>query len=157
MSHVVVVKIAILDLDALRRACKNLGLEFKENQETYKWYGRHVGDYPMPEGFTKQDLGKCDHAIGIPGDRKAYEIGVVKSKDGSESYQLLWDFWQGGFGLQAKVGNNCDKLTHEYAKEVTKAQCQDLINAGWDMDEEYNSQTGETTFTLHNYQQSSWN
>ena len=57
MSHVTVIAVELKDLDALKAVCAALGLEFRENQKTYRWYGRHVGDFPIPEGLTKADLG----------------------------------------------------------------------------------------------------
>ena len=115
MSHVARIDMEIKDLTALKAAAKLLGMEFLEGQTTYRWYGRHVGDYSLPEGFKASDLGKCEHAIGIPNDKKAYEIGVVKRRDGKEGYTLLWDFWAGGYGLEAKVGKDGNKL-----KEIAK-------------------------------------
>jgi hypothetical protein len=119
MSHVAEMECEINDLEALSDACKELGLELRLGQKTYKWYGRSVGDYPLPEGMTAQDLGKCDHAICIPGNPGAYEIGVIKKKTG-ESYSLVWDFWAGGFGLVEKVGDQqATKLQDEYLAAVT--------------------------------------
>ncbi|MER3425254.1 MAG: hypothetical protein C4293_20535 [Nitrospiraceae bacterium] len=60
--------------------------------------------------------------------RRAYEIGVVKRRDGRPGYALLWDFWKGGFGMQEKVGENADRLKQAYAVEVAKkaARCAGL-------------------------------
>jgi hypothetical protein len=118
MSHVAKVDLEVRDLGCLAKAAEHLGLELVQGQQTYRWYGRSVGDYPMPAGFKASDLGKCEHAIRIPGASCAYEIGVVGRKDGKPGYQLLWDFWAGGYGMQAKVGNNGDKLKQEYAVQV---------------------------------------
>lgn len=117
MSHVAEIAIEINDLECLKRAAKNLGMELVE-ASTYRWYGRSVGDYPLPKGFSKGDLGKCDYAIKIPGNSQAYEIGVVKRKDGKPGYQLIWDFWQGGFGLTKVVGETGGKIKQEYAVEL---------------------------------------
>lgn len=118
MSHIVTLKTKFLDLDALKQACPDLGLEFRENQRTYNWFGKSVGDYPLPAGFTKEDLGKCNHAIAVKdASSNTYEIGVVANKNG-EGYTLLWDFWQGGYGLEAKVGKNASKLVQGYKVEV---------------------------------------
>ncbi len=122
MSHVAQMEIDILDLDALATAAKRLGMELVKNQVKYKWYGHHVGDYPVPEGFTPQDLGMCLHAIRIPGDDKAYEIGVVKRRDGKPGYQLMWDFWKGGFGLMDKIGETGGLLKQAYGVQVAKKQ-----------------------------------
>ncbi|MBD3404693.1 MAG: hypothetical protein GF411_01000 [Candidatus Lokiarchaeota archaeon] len=153
MSHVAVVDVEIKDLKALEKACENLNLKFNWNQQTYKWYGRSVGDYPLPNGFKKEDLGKCDHAISIPNNSKAYEIGVCESRTSKkDSHCLLWDFWQGGFGMQKIVGDNCSNLTHEYAKEVARKEVSKLAQAqNWTVTEDYNEQTGETTIRLRKY------
>lgn len=119
MSHVATVDVQIMDLDALSEACQALGLELVRGQTTYRWFGRHVGDYPVPQGFQKSDLGQCSHAIRIPGNPGAYEIGVVERRDGQVGYCLMWDFWNGGKGLQAVVGADCKKLRQEYTKAVT--------------------------------------
>ncbi|MEW6545048.1 MAG: DUF1257 domain-containing protein [Nitrospirota bacterium] len=115
MSHVAIIDIEIKDLEALKMACRDLGLEFVADQRTYRWYGRSVGDYPPPEGFTVQDLGKCEHAIRVPGNAQAYEIGVAKRRDGRPGWTLLWDFWNGGYGLQEKVGEKAVRLTQAYS------------------------------------------
>lgn len=120
MSHVATIDIHIKDIGCLKKACERLGLVFRENQGTYKWFGRHVGDYPLPEGFSKEDLGKCEHAIGIKGNENAYEVGVVRRRDGKPGYQLTWDFWAGGHGLEKAVGENCNRLKQAYAVNVAK-------------------------------------
>jgi hypothetical protein len=109
MSHVAKITIEIQSLDALKAACKRLGLTFNMNQKTYAWYGRHVGDYPLPEGFKVEDMGKCDHAIHVPG--ATYEIGVVKK---GNKYELLWDFYYSG-GLEKILGKGGGKLKQAYA------------------------------------------
>jgi hypothetical protein len=118
MSHVVEIDLAIKDLPALAEACKCLGLELVMDQHTYKWFGRSVGDYPIPTGYSVKDLGKCDHAIRIPDNKNAYEMGVVKARGGKEGYALIWDFFAGGHGLQEKVGKDACKLTQAYQKEL---------------------------------------
>lgn len=122
MSHVTTVECQIKDLDALEKACAAIGLELVRGQQTYHWYGRHVGDYPVPEGFKANELGNCEHAIRVKspaqGHRKPYEIGVVKRRDGKEGYTLLFDFWAGGYGLEAVAGTGCKNLTQQYGVEV---------------------------------------
>lgn len=127
MSHVATIKVEVKDLDALDKACQEIGCELVRGQKNYRWYGSHVGDYPLPEGFTAQDLGKCDHAIrlkeqpkmpnGMAYRQQPYEIGVVKNKTG-DGYTLLWDFWAGGYGLEQVVGKDAQRLRQEYATEV---------------------------------------
>ena len=122
MSHIVEIDMQINDLDALAATAKALGMEFIKGQKQYKWYGRSVGDYPLPEGFKAEDLGKCEHALRVKGSPGAYEIGVIKRRDGKPGYTLLWDFWNGGKdyntsgkGLEACVGKNAGRLKQEYA------------------------------------------
>lgn len=118
MSHVVTIETQVTDLVALRQACEALGLELVEGQRNYRWFGRHVADYPLPEGFAVEDLGKCHHAIRVKGNPKAYEIGVVRRKDGKAGYQLIYDFWSQGMGLEAVAGKGLTKLRQEYAAQV---------------------------------------
>lgn len=119
MSHVATIAIEIKDLDALEAAANELGLELVRDKTSYKWYGRSVGDYPLPVGYTKNDLGKCDHVLRIPGNAAAYEIGVCRRRDGKAGYTLQWDFYAGGYGMTAKVGGDkAPKLVQGYATHV---------------------------------------
>ena len=125
-SHIVDIKIEVRDLDALETAAVALGLQFRRSQETYRWYGRYVGDSSLPEGITADQLGKCNHALGVPNNPTAYEVGIVAQADGS--YRLLWDEWSGGYGLQEKIGKGAEKLIARYAIEKAVLECQRL---GW--------------------------
>jgi hypothetical protein len=120
MSHVVTIDCEIKDLGCLEKAAKNIGLEFVRDQHSYKWWGHSVGDYPVPAGFSEKDLGKCDHALRVPGNKNAYEVGVVKSRTAKSGYTLLYDFFGGGYGLEAKVGSNASNLIQNYQLEVAK-------------------------------------
>lgn len=115
MSHVETIKVEINDLECLKKAVENIGLKWNQDKKTYKWFGRHVGDYPIPEGFTKDDMGKCDHAISIPGNKNAYEVGVVE-KNGK--IHLLWDFFNKGYGLQDAIGKDGVNLSNMYTTEI---------------------------------------
>ena len=108
MSHISKIELVIHSLEDLKDACKKLGYQFMENQKTFKWYGRWVGDTPLPEGIEIEDLGKCEHAIGVPGCK--YEIGIVKRDN---HYRLLWDYYHEG-GLTQVIGNNAGKLKQAY-------------------------------------------
>lgn len=127
MSHVASIELQILDLDALSAACESLGLELCKNQRTYNWYGRSVGDTPLPAGFTRDDLGKCEHVIRMKGTamngqidaRMPYEIGIVARRDGKPGYALMWDTYKGGGGLVEKVGGEkAERLCQGYAVET---------------------------------------
>jgi hypothetical protein len=130
MSHVTAVDLHIKDLDALKSAAAHLGMELAEKTH-FKWFGTHVGDYPLPEGFTKADMGKCDFVLRIPDKQDAYEVGVVKRRDGQPGYTLIWDFWQGGYGLQKVIGKNGDHLKQAYAVEVGKRKMRDYQREGF--------------------------
>lgn len=127
MSHVAKIQLQITDLDALDAACRELGLTLTRDQRTYKWFGRHVGDYPLPEGFTQHDLGHCEHAIKVPGT--SWEIGVARAR-GHSHYTLLFDFY-GSLGQpisKAIGGNEGTKLKRAYA---THAAIQQAKKQGW--------------------------
>jgi hypothetical protein len=111
MSHLAKIELEIKDLAALRAAVQSLGYEFSEGQQTYAWYGRFVGDAPLPDGVLKEELGKCSHAIRVPGC--SYEIGIVQK---GPHYILLWDYWHAG-GLSKVIGNNAGVLKQAYALE----------------------------------------
>lgn len=130
MSHVTEIDLEIKDLASLKKACEMMGLEFREGQKTYRWYGHHVGDYPLPKGFKASDMGHCEHAIALkdsayPGETSGnrhdlpYEVGVVRRRDGKEGYTLLWDFWRGGFGLQSAIGEGANKLRDNYSAALS--------------------------------------
>lgn len=123
MSHITKIDLVIKDLDALSKACKSLGLELVKGQKTFKAY----------------TTGRCEHAICVKDMPGAYQIGLVKGKDG---YELKWDADIGdGHGLYAKVGyetkygyvvepgkvgkmvrGSADKLKDWYAAEVARKQ-----------------------------------
>jgi hypothetical protein len=120
MSHITTIKLVIKDLATLEAACAELGAQLVRNVPKYTWYGQKVGDDPLPEGMTLEDLGKCDHVIRLPGVQ--YEIGVVASKTTPGSYTLAWDFWGAGVAgsrhdglkLQKHFGNNLVRLQDAY-------------------------------------------
>lgn len=115
MSHVVKQKIKFLDLGSLKKAVADLGWQFMENQTTYSWYGRHVGDYPLPEGIKKEQLGTCVHAIKVPG--ASYEIGLMQDAEGS--LFPIWDFYASG-GLYQIMGEDGATLKAAYGVAAAK-------------------------------------
>lgn len=117
MSHVAKIEIEIKDLEALKAAAARIGCRFVPHQRSYRWYGTHVGDYPLPDGFAASDLGRCEHAIFVPG--ASYEVGVCRRRDGKPGYTLLWDFWGGG-GLEKQLGPNGQRLIQAYGIEAAK-------------------------------------
>lgn len=151
MSHVISCKIRVRDLEAMKLAAAECGLEFREGQQTYKWYGRWVGDYKMPAGMTKEQLGKCDHALSVVGNSGAYEIGLVQTEDGE--YQLLYDFWSGGYGLEQKVGKRCEKLMQAYSCHAAKRKA---VQLGWSVSSETVQEDGSIALEFEPQRQNAW-
>jgi len=122
MSHVSALKVRVKNLDALKMAASELGLEFVEGQKHFKWYGRWLNDWhgqsaAYKHGIDPSRYGTCDHAIRLKDAAdKAYEVGVVAMPDGT--YVLCWDNWQGGFGLADKIGTDGEKLMQSYVKHA---------------------------------------
>jgi hypothetical protein len=110
VSHVDTILIEIDSLDCLRHTANEMGCEWHQGQTEYKWWGHHVGDYPIPKGMTEEQLGKCDHVIKLPGCE--YEIGVVKLPNGK--YTLAYDFYGEGRKLLERFGPNLGKLVQMY-------------------------------------------
>lgn len=125
MSHVTEVKLKIRDIDDLKVAAEACGLEFRENQTTYAWWGTFVGDSNRYGAHDPKKFGKGSlHAIGIPGkpgkngSAGPWEIGVVNASDG-DGYSLLYDNFGGaGAALEARAGKDCQRLGQEYAAAV---------------------------------------
>lgn len=112
MSHVTEIKIVIDDIPALKEACRELGCTFVEGAQEYAWYGTSVGDTPLPDGFTADMLGKCQHKIQVPG--AGYEIGVVRNPKG-RGFVLLFDYWGPGYPILEKLGGEqLPKLKQAY-------------------------------------------
>jgi hypothetical protein len=117
MSHVVSIETQIHDLAALEAACAEMGLTFKRDQRTYAWFGRHVGDHPLPIGIRVEDLGHCSHAIGVPGTY--WEIGLLKDSS-TGGYRMLFDFFgASGQSILNAIGSDGGKLLQRYG--VVKA------------------------------------
>jgi hypothetical protein len=116
MSHVTSIDIEISDLTALEKAVSEMGGTFLRDKQNYAWYGRSVGDYPLPAGFKASDLGKCEHAIGLKGTE--YEIGVVRNPAKPKTYTLLYDFWGPGEKLKRHFGDGLTKLKQMYGVHV---------------------------------------
>lgn len=143
MSHITDVETEVKDLAALKQACSRLGFEFKEGQTSYKWYGQFVGDSPMPAGMTKEDLGKCDHAIKVPG--ASYEVGVAKV---GGVYKLRYDYWGAGGLHKALGGQKAEKLVQAYGIEKTKKEARRL---GYTVAGEQAQQDGSVKLILRSH------
>lgn len=99
MSHISKIEIEINDLNALKKACQVMGLEFAENQKSFTWYS---GKNP------------CSHAIKVPGAN--YEVGIIQNNN---KYELQWDNWSSG-GLVSVLGDNACHLKKHYSLERVK-------------------------------------
>jgi hypothetical protein len=122
MSHVSTIECVIRekDLPDLKKAAEALGLVFNEGQKTHKWYGQWVNDYNAEDaaykhGINPKNYGKCDHAISVPGNGHAYEVGVTKVEDGT--YRLVYDFFDGGRGMSKFIGPKGEQLFQEFGKQ----------------------------------------
>ena len=127
MSHVKRLKAKIRFLECLAKAAERCGLVLVIGQVEYKWFGKFMGDSPLPAGYTKEELGHCTHAIRNPNvNGSTYEIGVVPTKDpGEEGWELLFDEWRPQDILDERTaGPGCERLLQFYAVEVTKAQAE---------------------------------
>jgi hypothetical protein len=124
MSHVITTHFFIHDLESLALAAKRLGGELAIGSKRYQWFGRHVGDYKLPEGRTKEQMGTCEHEIRFKGC--GYSVGVIKRADGQPGYDLEYDFYAGGRGLTSVIGENANHLRQAYsvvrAKRAIAAQ-----------------------------------
>lgn len=115
MSHITTVELEVRDLQAVRALCEEKGWIFREGQKTYKWFGQFVGDSPMPAGMKEEDLGKCTHAIKVPGC--SYEIGLCANDKGG--FKLAFDHWYEG-GLHKVIGKTGGLFMQGYG--VVKAE-----------------------------------
>jgi len=100
MSHFTTIQTQIRDVDALRNACREMGLELLEDTEA-RGYGsqRRQGDL----------------VIRLKGP---YDIASTKQQDGT--YQLATDWWRGH--VEKEVGKNYGRLLQLYG--VHKAQAE---------------------------------
>lgn len=129
MSHVVAhPNICFSDFDAIRSACDELGLEFREGQKTWKYWGSWANDYHQENaaykhGIDPKDYGKGMHAISVKGDKEAYEIGLVPNPKGDGSWMPVYDFY-GEYGkrIQSKAGKDLEKLNSKYAEHAITNQ-----------------------------------
>lgn len=88
MSHVKTLDL-IAELDTFKVYAILEGGEFLQASH-YNWYERHVGDYPLPQGVKREDLGKCLYKIRFPGVK--YEIGIIRNPNGP-GYVAIYDFY----------------------------------------------------------------
>ena len=124
MSHVAAVQCEVRDLEVLKSAAEAVGLEFREGQRTYKWFGKWVNDWHGPraavtKGYDPTTFGTCDHVLAVKGSTvgSQYEIGVTANDDGT--YGLVYDTWGGGGQtLERLAGTDLVGLRNEVAAET---------------------------------------
>ena len=151
MSHVTSINDIVIkeeDLKVLPAVCEELGLTLNQGQSSYKWYGRWVNDYSAQDaahlnGITPDMYGKCEHALSVPNNPTAYEVGVTKIADGT--YRFAFDFWSGGHGLCKHIGAKGEKLYQTFNKHKALANAQ---KAGLKVKNIENSSTGKIKITL---------
>lgn len=116
MSHISKIEVEIHSLEYLKAACEKLGLQFVENQKTFRCYERRVVNRASADRMMPEEIGKCDHAICVPGCR--YEIGIIYRDN---RYLLFWDNWHVG-GLESKIGKNAGLLKQAYTIESIRRE-----------------------------------
>jgi hypothetical protein len=92
MSHFTTVKTQIKDIEALRSACAELGLEIKQNAQARGYY---------------ENKTKGDYVIKLKGP---YDIALNKQPDGS--FGITADLWEGH--VEKEVGQGYGKLLQLY-------------------------------------------
>ena len=64
----------------------------------------------------------------------------------------MWDFWSGGYGLEAVAGKDCSNLTEAYTQAIALKEAKKFAQAeGWSLSEELDSDTNETVIRLRKY------
>lgn len=99
MSHFVIIKTQIRDLDALRDACAELKIGFLKDAEA--------------RGFNLLKT-HGDYVIRLNGP---YDIAVIIGSAPSETYQLATDWWGGH--VEKEVGKEYNRLLQIYAVHKT--------------------------------------
>lgn len=114
MATVLTIAPHVRDLEALQTVCWRRGWEFRAGQRTYRWFGHRVDNRPLPPGLSPLELGRCTHAIAIPGC--LYEIGLI---DRGTYYLPVWDDEATG-GLDCALGPNGGLFWQAYLAEKTR-------------------------------------
>lgn len=92
MSHFTVVRTKISDIEALRLAVKEMGLELLQSAR--------------PRGYYMGEL--CDYVIRLKGP---YDVGLKKNPNGT--YDIVTDWWMGY--VEREVGPGAGRLLQTYA------------------------------------------
>jgi hypothetical protein len=127
MSHVVAIKTELKDLEAVKLACEEMGLTFKENQKSIRWFGQWVNDYSAADaayklGIDTKDYGKCDHAISVPGSN--YDVGLLHNAE-TGGYKIYFDFYgTNGKQIQKAIGVGGERLLQLYGVHKATIEAQ---------------------------------
>jgi hypothetical protein len=117
MSHIVSIPFQCRSLDAVRAACGRLGSRSAKGRRPTDGGADGRATRPLPDHVRVEDLGKCHHAIKVPG--VTYEVGIVANADGS--YDLRWDYFDNALCV-AMGGQNADKFRQTYQIEVARIE-----------------------------------
>jgi len=101
MSHFVAIKTSVKDVNALRKACEELGLELLEKGTA--------------RGYSRNTI-KGDYVIRLKGP---YDIAANLDKE-SGSYGFSTDWWDGH--VEKEVGKGYAKLLQLYAVHKTQIE-----------------------------------
>lgn len=102
MSHITECEVQVSDLTAFEQACRDRGVELRREQKTFRNYGGRQSP--------------CDMAIVLPGNKHAYEAGLVKTKDG-KAWKVQadnFDAYNKDGGLTKVIGENAGLLVQRY-------------------------------------------
>ena len=99
MSHFTTIQTQVRDLEALRDACNELGLELKTKTPC--------------RGYASQTR-ECDHTIVLKGP---YDIAVDPSEAKDGTYGLTTDWWDGH--VAREVGADYGRLLQAYGVHKT--------------------------------------
>lgn len=124
MSHINVCTTVIKSVDSFEAAVIKLGGTFDRDARSYRWFGRWVGDTPVPAQIVekgpayveewKKRLGSCDSGVAtFPGAK--YQVGLQSNGDGT--YSMVYDYYSPG-GLPKVLGDDgLGKLVQSYGVE----------------------------------------
>jgi hypothetical protein len=131
-------------IDMMNRMRQNTRLEVVQQKDYRTWKADHdetlVGDSPPPEGWTADELGhNAEYVIriagltdaqrgnyyGMPVGGAPYEIGVVRDKTDPTKFVLMYDFWGGGYGIEAQVGEGCQDFFQFYQMAGVELQAEE--------------------------------
>ena len=107
MSHVSACERApgnplITDLACVPIIAKLLGAQVLDQRE-WRWYGHHVGDWPVPEGIDVNSLGK-DAVLVLRFPNTEYDLAIIKDPNNPGCFTYIYDWYGRGGGLTKYLG-----------------------------------------------------